>query len=30
MVVYLYDWYYGVSLLQKQDVAARRYAPPTT
>jgi len=24
MVVYLYDWYYGVSLLQKQDVAARR------
>ena len=26
MVVYLYDWYYGVSLLQKQDVAARRIA----
>jgi len=24
MVIYLYDWYYGVSLLQKQDVAARR------
>jgi Ca2+-binding EF-hand superfamily protein len=24
MVVYLYDWYYGVSLLQKQDIAARR------
>jgi len=24
MIVYLYDWYYGVSLLQKQDVAARR------
>ena len=24
MVVYLYDWYFGVSLLQKQDIAARR------
>lgn len=24
MVVYLTDWYYGVALLQKQDVAARR------
>jgi Ca2+-binding EF-hand superfamily protein len=24
MIVYLSDWYYGVALLQKQDVAARR------
>jgi len=24
MVVYVYDWYYGISLLRKQDIAARR------
>jgi len=24
LTVFLYDWYFGVSLLQKQDVAARR------
>jgi len=24
MIVYLSDWYYGVALLQKQDIAARR------
>jgi len=24
MIIYLTDWYYGVNLLQKQDIAARR------